>query len=91
MEAKEVIKDAVREKLLQLSKEELIDIIADLSSVYISSQVFAGAASALSSLKTTGFGELINATTSNIAKHEFSNHQVCKADDWLFGRNNIKQ
>lgn len=33
------IKDLLRERLLELSKEELIDIIADISSVYIRASV----------------------------------------------------
>lgn len=33
------IKDLLRERLLDLSKEELIDIIADISSVYIRASV----------------------------------------------------
>lgn len=33
------IKDLLRERLLELSKEELIDIIADIASVYIKSSV----------------------------------------------------
>lgn len=85
METKEVIKNALREKLQHLSKEELIDIIADLSAGYVAVRVFAEVASKLSSFKPTeGFGEIINATASKINKQDFSNQQDCKVDDWLF-------
>lgn len=87
METKEVIKNALREKLQHLSQEELIDIIADLSAGYIAVRVFAEVASKLSSSKPTeGIAEIINATASKINKPDFSNQQVCKVDDWLFNR-----
>lgn len=87
METKEVIKNALREKLQHLSQEELIDIIADLSAGYIAVRMFAEAASKLSSFKPTeGIAKIINATASKINKQDFSNQQVCKVDDWLFNR-----
>lgn len=90
METKEVIKNALREKLQYLSQEELIDIIVDLSAGYIAVRVFAEAASKLSSFKPTeGIAEIINATASKINKQDFSNQQVCKADDWLFNRKEL--
>lgn len=93
METKEVIKNALREKLQHLSQEELIDIIADLSAGYVAVRVFAEAASALSSFcpnqTRTDFAEIINATASKINKQDFSNQQVCKVDDWLFNRKEL--
>ena len=40
------IKDLLRERLQELSKEELIDIIADISSVYVRASVFSRMSSA---------------------------------------------
>lgn len=37
MKQKEIIKNALMEKLKELSKDELVDIISDLSSLYIMS------------------------------------------------------
>ena len=37
MKPKEIIKNALREKLKELSKEELVDIISELSSLYVMS------------------------------------------------------
>lgn len=93
METKEVIKNALREKLQHLSQEELIDIIADLSAGYIAVRMFAEGASALSSFNPiqhgAEFAGIINATASKINKQDFSNQQVCKADDWLFNRKEL--
>ena len=87
METKEVIKNALREKLQHLSQEELIDIITDLSAGYIAVRAFAEAVSKLSSFKPTeGIAEIINATASKINKQDFSYLLVCTVDDWLFNR-----
>ena len=40
------IKDSLRECLQELSKEELIDIIADISSMYVQASVFSRMSSA---------------------------------------------
>lgn len=37
MKPKEIIKNALREKLKKLSKEELVDIISELSTLYVMS------------------------------------------------------
>ena len=37
MKPKEIIKNALRDKLKELSKEELVDIISELSSLYVMS------------------------------------------------------
>lgn len=37
MKPKEIIKNALREKLKELSKEELVDIISELSALYVMS------------------------------------------------------
>lgn len=85
MEAKETIKDAIIKKLQHLSKEELLDRIADLLLGYITVSLFAEVASMLSSSKPTAdLGEIINATASKLKKQEFTDQQVCKVDDTLF-------
>lgn len=42
----EEIRDLLRERLQELSKEELIDIIADISSMYVQASVFSRMSSA---------------------------------------------
>lgn len=86
---KEVTKNALHEKLQNLSKEELIDIIAELSSVYIMARVFGQSAmmmsDSLNSCKIdTKLSDAVTAVATNLANREFSTQQICLANDWLF-------
>lgn len=90
MKPKEMIKNALCEKLKELSKEELIEIISDLASVYVSARVFGVVATAMNPSFSSGLkqdiSDIINATASRVAGSEIPNQESCKVNDSLFKR-----
>lgn len=86
----EVIKSVLREKLQDLSKEKLIEIISDLASVYVSARVFGVVATAMNPSFSSGLApdisDIINATASMVADSEIHNQESCKVNDSLFKR-----
>lgn len=88
MGAREVIKNLLREKLQEFSKEELIEITSDLASNYVIVRGL-GIVSAAMNPSTTSelrpdISDIINATASRIASSEIPNQQVCKVNANLF-------
>ena len=90
MTQKEIIKNALREKLKELSKEELINIIADISAGFVLARMNVLSAMNMMSADPsscevrTDLSEAINAVATNIANRKYMNQQVCSVDGWLF-------
>jgi uncharacterized membrane protein YheB (UPF0754 family) len=88
MGTREVIKNLLREKLQEFSKEELIEITSDLASNYVIVRGLGIVAAAMnpseSSELKSDISNIINATASKIASSEISNQQVCKVNKYLF-------
>ena len=88
MVTKDAIKNVMQEKLQHLSKEELIDVISELSSVYIMARIFGVSVSVMSpsnsSVVRTDLSDIINKTASSLANRELAKMQVCEDDRWLF-------
>jgi len=84
METKEVLKNALREKMKDLSKDDLIDIIADMSSIYVMSRVAAAWVSAMGVSSTpdvrTDLESIASSVASSLANKENLNFQVCEID-----------
>lgn len=84
METKEVIKNELREKMKDLSKDDLIDIIADMSSIYVMGRVAAVWASAMGISSTpnvrTDLQSIASSVASSLADKENLNFQVCEID-----------
>lgn len=74
----EEIKDLLRERLQELSKEELIDIIADIASVYVKSSVLSRMSSA------NCVQRCVNNVQTNVQETENLNEQ--KINDSLFSQ-----
>lgn len=72
------IKDLLRERLQELSKEELIDIIADIASVYVRASIL-GRMSGASCIQ-----QCVNNVQTNVRKTENLNEQ--KINDSLFSQ-----
>lgn len=91
MVTKDAIKNVMQEKLLHLSKEELIDVISELSSVYIMARIFGVSVSVMSpsnsSVVRTDLSDIINKTASSLANRELAKMQSCEDDRWLFKKN----
>lgn len=90
MGTREVIKNLLREKLQEFSKEELIEITSDLASNYVIVRGL-GIVAAAMNLSTTSelrpdISGIINATASRIASSDIYNQRVCKVNDNLFNR-----
>lgn len=89
MGTKEMIKNVMQEKLRHLSKEELIDIISDLSAVYIVGKAFC-LASVLSPSNTgairTDLVDMINSTVTNLSNRKPDGKFVCQVNYSLFKR-----
>lgn len=89
MGTREAIKNLLREKLQEFSKEELIDITSDLASNYVIVRGLGIEAAAMNPSTTSelrpDIAGIINATASRIASSEY-NQQVCKVNDNLFNR-----
>lgn len=94
MVTKDAIKNVMQEKLQHLSKEELIDVISELSSVYIMARIFGVSVSVMSSSNSsvvrTDLSDIINKTASSLANRELAKMQSCDVDGWLF-KNNIRE
>lgn len=90
MEAKEVIKKTLREKLEGLSKDELIDIIADMSSVYVLARAAGAMAQTMGAIVhsevRTDLQSIANNVASTLANRDFRNAEVCKIDIPLWGK-----
>lgn len=91
MVTKDAIKNVMQEKLQHLSKEELIDVISELSSVYIMARIFGVSVSVMSSSNSsvvrTDLSDIINKTASSLANRELAKMQSCAVDGWLFKKN----
>ena len=91
MVTKDAIKNVMQEKLQHLSKEELIDVISDLSSVYIMTRIFGVSVSVMSpsnsSVVRTDLSDIINKTASSLANRELAKMQAFEDDRWLFKKN----
>lgn len=90
MGTREVIKNLLREKLQEFSKEELIEMTSELASNYVIVRglgiVVAAMNPSESSELRPDISNIINATASRIASCETSNQQVCKVNANLFKR-----
>lgn len=88
MVTKDAIKNVMQEKLQHLSKEELIDVISELSSVYIMARIFGVSVSVMGSSNSnvvrTDLSDIINKTASSLANRELAKMQSCAVDGWLF-------
>jgi hypothetical protein len=88
MGTREVIKNLLREKLQEFSKEELIEMTSELASNYVIVRGLGIVASAMdpstSSELRPDISNIINATASKIASSEIPNQQVCKVNKYLF-------
>jgi hypothetical protein len=88
MGTREVIKNLLREKLQEFSKEELIEMTSELASNYVIVRGLGIVAAAMnpseSSELKSDISNIINATASKIASSEISNQQVCKVNANLF-------
>lgn len=84
METKEVLKNALKEKMKNLSKDDLIDIIADMSSLYVMTRVAAACASAMGISSTpdvrTDLESIASSVASTLANKELLDRQVCELD-----------
>ena len=82
MEPKEVIKNAVRERLEDKSRDELIDLIVDMSAVYILSIAsgFLKSISEASCNTESGLNIVENKIASTLANTDKLNCQVCEID-----------
>lgn len=74
----EEIKDLLRERLQDLNKEELIDILADIASAYVRASVLGRMSSA------NCIQQCVNNVQTNVRKTENLNEQ--KANDSLFSQ-----
>ena len=81
MKQKEVVKNALRERLKELSKDELIDIISELSSLYVMSHALRrdaypmGVAECGCELRTD-LQDIINATKQSMPVFEPSINKI---------------
>lgn len=88
MGTREVIKNLLREKLQEFSKEELIEMTSELASNYVIVRGLGIVAAAINPSTTselrTDISDIINATASRIASSEIPNQQVCRVNDNFF-------
>ena len=84
MESKEIIKKTLQEQLRDKSRDELIDIIVDMSSVHIITRAAVAMASAFGKSCTsevrTDLQSIVNQAASTIADTDNLDCQVCKID-----------
>lgn len=78
------IKDLLRERLQELSKEELIDIIADISSVYVRASVFSRMSSANCIQQCVNNVQTENLNEQKVNDSLFSQPIVSKYAELLF-------
>ena len=88
MGTREVIKNLLREKLQEFSKDELIEITSDLASNYVIVRGLGIVAAAINPSNSSDLrpdiSDIINTTASRIASSEIPNQQVCKVNANLF-------
>lgn len=78
------IKDLLRERLQELSKEELIDIIADIASVYVRASVFSTMSGANCVQQCVNYVQTENLNEQKINDSLFSQPIVSKYAELLF-------
>lgn len=90
MGTREVIKNLLREKLQEFSKEDLIEITSDLASNYVIVRGLGIVAAAMNPSDSSDLGpdisDIIYATATKIASSEKPNQRVCDVNIKLFKR-----